>query len=94
MLGDGPEGQGGILTLGTTEMRAHGHGGTGVDEPLQSGQSRPDPEVVCHLAVFEGNVEIGAHQCDPSPRIHVVDCQVVRQISPRSRPALPARAQA
>jgi hypothetical protein len=53
-------------------MGADPDSGPGLDQTLQGGKRRPDPEVVADLTVFYGDIEIGANK-----DVQVFDVDVV-----------------
>ena len=62
-LGAGTQRQVGVpLPLRAPEVRADGHAGAGLQQPLKGGHRRADARVVGHAALLERDVQVGAHQ--------------------------------
>jgi hypothetical protein len=54
----------------------------GLHQPLQGGERRADPEVVSHLTLFEGDVEVGPNQDPQAVDIDIVERQIALHLSP------------
>jgi hypothetical protein len=56
---------------GPAEVGHQHHPGTGIQGVSDAGEARPDPRVVAHLPVGQGNVEVQAHEHPAAAQVEI-----------------------